>query len=260
VARHVFITGGSSGIGQALGREMATRGWDVTLIARRTDLVEANASELRQRGVRALGLACDVTDRSAVAQAVERASREIGPIDVAVANAGVGVPSHGAKFDIGDAETMIRTNVLGMMYLFSAVVPSMIERRSGRFVGVASLAGHRGLPATSVYSASKAAMQAFLEANRVDLAPYGVGVTTVNPGFIVTSMTAKNEFPMPFLMKVEKAARVIADGIERGKRVVEFPWPMSLLTRFGRLLPNAVWDRVNAPYGWRKMDAEKMRR
>ena len=101
----------------------------------------------------------------------------------------------------------------------------MIERRSGRFVGVASVAGLRGLPTSGPYSASKAAVQAFLEAARIELVPYHVGVTIVNPGFVVTEMTAKNRFHMPFLMKAPKAARIIADGIERGKRVIEFPRP-----------------------------------
>jgi short-subunit dehydrogenase len=177
-----------------------------------------------------------------------------------VANAGVGVPSHAAKFNLADAETMTRVNILGMFNLFDAVIPSMIERRSGRFAGVASIAGLRGLPTSSVYSATKAAMQAFLEASRIELLQYRVGVTIINPGFVVTAMTEKNRFKMPFLMKVDDAARVIADGLERGKRVVEFPRPMSLLMRFARLLPAAVWDRVTGPYARRKVDPEQARR
>jgi short-subunit dehydrogenase len=131
-----------------------------------------------------------------------------------------------------------------MINLFAAVVPSMIERREGRFAGVASLAGHRGLPTASVYSSSKAAMQAFLEASRIELAPHGVGVTIVNPGFIVTAMTARNRFRMPFLMNADRAARIIADGLERGKRVIEFPRPMSVATRFMRQLPDALYDAI----------------
>jgi short-subunit dehydrogenase len=260
VSRHVFITGGSSGIGKELGEELARRGWAVTLVARRVDLVERNAAGLRALGVRAAGIGCDVMDRQSVIRAVENAEEQLGPIDVAVANAGVGLPSPAAKFDVDDAEMMIRTNVLGMMYLFGAVIPKMIERRSGRFVGIASLAGLRGLPATSVYSASKAAMQAFLEASRIDLRNYGIGVTTVNPGFVITPMTEKNRFQMPFLMPVDRAVRIIADGIERGAREVEFPRPLALLTRLSRLLPNAVYERLSAPYARREMDASKMKR
>jgi short-subunit dehydrogenase len=131
-----------------------------------------------------------------------------------------------------------------MMVLFDAVVPKMAERRAGHFAGVASLAGLRGMPTSAVYSSTKAAMQAFLEGVRVELAPKGVAVTTINPGFVVSEMTAKNKFKMPFLMNADRAARIIADGLERRKRVIQFPLPMSLLMRFARVLPNALYDRV----------------
>jgi short-subunit dehydrogenase len=253
-----IITGASSGIGEALARELARRGWDIALLARRADLLEALARELPAKSV---ALPCDVTDANAVKIAVRQGEEALnGRFDLAIANAGVGVPSHAGKFLLADAELMIRVNVLGMFNLFDAVIPSMIERRAGRFAGIASIAGLRGLPTSSVYSATKAAMQSFLEASRVELRQYKVGVTTVNPGFVVTAMTEKNRFKMPFLMKVDDAARVIADGLERGKRVVEFPWPMSLLMRFARFIPDAIWDRATAPYAHRKIDIEKARR
>jgi short-subunit dehydrogenase len=103
-------------------------------------------------------------------------------------------------------------------------------------------------------------MQAFLEASRIELAPYGVGVTTVNPGFIATAMTEKNKYKMPFLMQADEAAKVIADGIERGKRVVQFPLPTSLLMRFLRILPDAIYDRITAPQARRKTDPSKVKR
>src|SRR5205814_4040365 len=112
------------------------------------------------------------------------------------------------------------------------------------FAGVASLAGGRGLPTSSVYSATKAFMQTFLEASRIELRPHGVAVTTINPGFVNTAMTEKNRFKMPFLMSAERAARIIADGLERRARVVQFPLPMSLLGRAARMLPNAVYDAM----------------
>ena len=118
----------------------------------------------------------------------------------------------------------------------------------------------RGLPTSSGYSASKAAMQAFLEAARVELAPFGIHVTIVNPGFIATAMTEKNTFKMPFLMNVERAAKIIVDGIERGKRVVEFPAPMSMAMRLGRMLPAWMYDRVISGYARREVDATKTRR
>jgi short-subunit dehydrogenase len=259
-SKHVFITGGSSGIGLALGKLMAGRGYAVSLAARRALVVAEQAAAIVSQGGRAFGVGCDVSDLQSVHAAVRAAEAAQGPISIAVANAGVGLPSHAAKFVIADAELMVRTNILGMMYLLDATVPQMVERRSGQFVGVASLAGLRGLPATSVYSASKAAMQAFLEASRVDLAPYGIKVTTINPGFIATAMTEKNAFKMPFLMRVEQAAVIMADAIEQRVSVVEFPKRMAFITRLARQLPNAVYDRVMGPYAWRRTDPTRERR
>jgi len=255
--KRCIITGASSGIGADLARELSRRGWAVALVARRAELLADLSRELPN----SVALPCDVTDAAALRVAVRGGEEKLGgPFDLAVANAGIGIPSHAAKFDSADAELMVRVNVLGMMFLFAAVVPSMIERRSGRFAGIASIAGLRGLPTSSVYSATKAAMQAFLEPSRVELASYGVGVTIVNPGFVATPMTEKNRFKMPFLLQPDHAAMIIADGLERGKRLVEFPKPMSLLGRTLRLVPDALYDRVMIPYGRRKIDPEKVKR
>jgi short-subunit dehydrogenase len=243
MAKRAILTGASSGIGLELARELARRGYELTLLARRADLLDNLARELK-----ATAIACDVVDASAVKGAVTKA----GPFDLAIANAGVSIPNHATRFRIEDAEQVIRVNVLGLMYLYDAVIPGMIERKQGRFVGIASVAGLRGLPTSGPYSASKAAVQAFLEAARIELVPYDVGVTIVNPGFVRTEMTAKNRFHMPFLMDAPRAARIIADGIERGKRVVEFPRRMSLLMRVTRLLPDALYEKMMVPYARRK--------
>lgn len=259
--QRVILTGASSGIGLALARELAKRGASLALLARRADLIEELAEDLRARGTDAIAIPCDVVDREAVAAAVARATDALGgPCDLAIANAGVSIPTHATKFKLDDAEQTIRVNVLGMMYLFDAVVATMVDRRSGRFAGVASVAGLRGLPTAAPYSASKAAMQAFLEAVRVELAPYDVGVTIVNPGFVATPMTEKNRFRMPFLMQPEEAAVVIADGLERGDRLIEFPKPMSLLMRLVRQVPDALYERMMVPYARRKMDPTRVKR
>jgi len=237
--QRAIITGASSGIGEAIAREFSRRGYALALLARRADLLEKLASELPN----AIPIPCDVTDAAAVRDAVMRA----GEIGVAVANAGVGTTGWAAK-SVSEAERMMRVNYFGMLYLFDAVIPQMMERRSGHFAGIASIAGLRGFPTASGYSASKAAMQAFLESARVELAPFGIRVTTVNPGFIATAMTEKNTFKMPFLMTTERAAKIIVDGIERGARIVEFPWQMSALTRFSRALPAWITDRMMGGY------------
>ncbi|HEY0139658.1 MAG TPA: SDR family NAD(P)-dependent oxidoreductase [Thermoanaerobaculia bacterium] len=243
-----LITGASSGIGAALARELAKRGWSLALLARRVELLEALAAELPH----SIAIPCDVADRNAVQSAVRRAQEELGPIDLAVANAGMSIPNHATKFKCAEAEQTIRVNLMGMIYLFDAVIPSMVERRRGQFAGVASVAGLRGLPTAGPYSASKAAMQAFLEATRIELAPYGIAVTTVNPGFVATPMTEKNRFRMPFLVQPDRAARIIADGLERRARVIEFPRRMSLVMRIARILPSAIYDRITAPFARRK--------
>jgi short-subunit dehydrogenase len=248
MAMRALITGASSGIGLSLAHELSRRGYALALLARRTELLDALALDLP----RAVAITCDVTDAASVTDAVKRAEEQLGgPLDLAIANAGVSIPGHASAFHLAEAEQVFRVNVLGMLYLFDAVIPSMVARRAGRFAGVASIAGLRGLPASAAYSASKAAMQAFLEAARIELVPHGVGVTIVNPGFVVTPMTAKNRFRMPFLMPPERAARIIADGIGKGKRIVEFPLPTSLMMRVMRLLPASLYDAVMVPYARR---------
>ncbi|MGA7614215.1 MAG: SDR family NAD(P)-dependent oxidoreductase [Thermoanaerobaculia bacterium] len=258
--KNVLITGGSSGIGLALGRELARRGNRVALCARRGELLEEVASELRAQGREALAIRCDVTSSESVHEAVQRVHSEWGRIDIAVANAGVGLPTPARKFKLEDAENVFRTNVLGMVYLFDAVIPSMIERGDGQFVGIASVAGFRGLPGSSAYSASKAAMQAFLDGTRAELRSRGVKVTTVNPGFVRTPLVEKNRFPMPFLMEPEEAALKIAEAIEREVREVSFPLPTALLMKLARLLPNAVYDMLSLPFAKRRIDSAKLRR
>jgi len=255
--KRAIITGASSGIGRELALELSRRGWALALLGRREELLRDLARDVRESAI----APCDVSDAAAVRDAVAKTSQSLGgPFDLAIANAGVGAPTHGANFKLPDAEQMVEVNILGMLYLFDAVVPSMVERKSGHFAAVASLAGHRGLPGTSIYAATKAFMQSFLEASRIELKPYGVSVTTINPGFVVTAMTEKNRFRMPFLMKADRAAKIIADGLDAGKRIIEFPLPMSLLTRFNRLLPAAIYERLVAPFGRRKMDDAKVRR
>lgn len=252
MTKTALITGASAGIGLSLAEELARRGYRVALSARRADLLEENVLSLKRQGHEAMGIACDVTDAPAVRDFADQVRKEWGAIDLAIANAGIGMPTPASKFVLEDAERVMRTNFFGTLYLFDAVIPHMVERRSGRFAGIASLAGLRGIPGASMYSASKAAMQAFLEASRIELRSRGVGVTVVNPGFIHTDMTAKNRFPMPFIMPVDKAAAIIAKGLEKGARQIEFPIPMSLMVRGARLMPPAIYDTVYANFGKKK--------
>lgn len=240
----IVITGGSSGIGATMAASYARRGHRVALLARRADLLAQNVATIRAAGGTALDVVCDVTDRGSVTAAVDRVRSEWGEIDVAIANAGVSGTIRLTAFDPEQAELIMKTNVFGMFNLFDATVPRMIERKSGHFAGVASLAGLRVLPTSSVYSASKAAMQNFLEGARVELKHHGVTISTINPGFVETPMTARHKFRMPFLMKAEEAGEVIVKGMEAKKREINFPLPPTVIMKLTRTLPNFIFDRA----------------
>ncbi len=240
----VLITGASSGLGAALAVELARGGRRIGLVARRAELLADVAAAVREAGGEPLALAADVTDRVGLRSAVEHLTETWGDIDLAVANAGLGSPTPAHRFPLDEAVRVMDVNFYGVLHLFDAVVPRMLARGSGRFAGVASLAGLRGMPTSSVYSASKAAVQAFLEASRVDLVGTGVGVTIINPGFVRTPMTDKNDFDMPFMIEAEEAARIMARGLLAGRREIEYPLPTTLASRLARLLPNAVYDAV----------------
>jgi short-subunit dehydrogenase len=252
--KSVIITGGSSGIGEAIAKELFARGYGrVALTARGQDRLDSVSTYLSGRGCDVMTFACDVRDESAVRRGVDQVIDAWGVPDLAIANAGTGFPTPARILDLEKAREVMRTNFDGMLHLFAAVVPKMAERKRGHVAGIASLAGLRGLPGSSMYSASKAAMQAWLEASRVELRPYDIDVTIVNPGFVDTPLVEKNRFPMPFIMSATRAARIICDGLESRARVVEFPLPMALVMRTARWLPGFAWDRLASPYGRAKL-------
>ncbi|HSP07031.1 MAG TPA: SDR family NAD(P)-dependent oxidoreductase [Acidobacteriota bacterium] len=240
--RVTFLTGASSGLGWALAQLLAKDGDAVALAARRSTQLEELAGKIRAAGGEALCLPCDVIDRSSVRAAVERCAAELGPVTRLVANAGIGGPTPGSKFDAARFEQILRTNVLGAVYCIEAVLPGMLERKEGHIVGISSLAGFRGVPGVSAYSASKAALTALLESLRIELRPRGIFVTTICPGFVKTELTANRKNKMPFLMELEDAARSIHAGIRRRKRIHAFPWPFSAFVQSGKFLPAAIYD------------------
>lgn len=256
----MVVTGASSGIGEALAVELAKRGWErIALLGRRIEALEAVAKEVLAYGSKPMAIACDVRDAQSVRDAVARVEAEWGPVDLAIANAGIGFPTPAHRFSLDDAKAIMQTNFDGMLHLWEAVSPKMLARYDGHFVAIASLAGLRGLPGGSVYSASKAAMQAWMEASRVELTGKGIAMTIVNPGFVATPMVEKNRFRMPFLLQTRDAVRRIADGIERRARVVEFPLGTSLLMRMLRIVPVPLFDRLVRPWSRRKVDVERAR-
>ncbi len=243
-----LITGASSGIGAALARELARRGWKVGLVARRLELLEALVAEIRAAGGEAAAATADVTDRAATDAAMRSLEATLGPCDLLVANAGIGQPSPAHKVPVEIILSTMRLNYDGAVHAAAAVLPGMLERGRGRLAVVSSVAATRGLPGTGAYSASKAAVSTLWESMRVDLRHRGVGCTTIHPGFVDTPLTKKNRFKMPFLMTAERAARIVADGLEAGAADITFPWQMRWLSRLMRRLPNWLWDRM-APRG-----------
>ncbi len=243
----VFITGASSGIGAALARHYAARGALLGLVARREEALRSLADTL---GTPCATYPCDVRDHSAMQAAARDFVAAHGVPHAVIANAGV---SHGTL--TGHAEDaavfrdILEVNVTGMMHTFQPFVAAMRERGSGALVGIASVAGFRGLPGASAYSASKAAAIGYLEALRVELRASGVQVTTLCPGYIATPMTEGNPYRMPFLLEADDAARRFARVIDAGRGFAVIPWQMAIIGRILRVLPDAIYDRLAARAG-----------
>jgi NADP-dependent 3-hydroxy acid dehydrogenase YdfG len=240
----VLITGASSGIGRALALEYARGGAKLALCARRADELDVTAAEAKKLGGSALCIPLDVRDVQAVADGVKRADHELGGLDMVIANAGRGDTKHSTRLAWENVGPVIDVNVTGAMATLVAAIPVMIAQKKGQLVGVSSLAGSRGLPTSAAYSASKAALAVFLESLRIDLAPAGIRVTDVQPGFVATPINEGATHPMPFRVPVDEAARLIVRRLESAPAVLAFPWPMVALTRFGRMLPAWLYDRI----------------
>jgi len=243
----VFITGASSGIGRALAAEYARRGAVLGLVARRADALADFRQAYPDRSVSTY--AADVRDANALADAARAFVAEHGLPDVVIANAGV---SRGVLTGDGDLDTfrdVMDTNYFGMVATFEPFANALRDARRGTLVGIASVAGVRGLPGSGAYSASKAAALAYLESLRVEMRPAGVRVVTIAPGYIRTPMTARNPYPMPFLMDADRFAAKSADAIAQGRAFAVFPWQMRVAAALLRMLPRWLYDRLfeNAP-------------
>lgn len=231
-----WITGGGSGIGRELALELAAHSWQVVVSGRTQAKLDEVCSAAPAGTVTAI--ACDVTDLDAMRQTAE----QIGQIDLAVFNAGVFTPFD-AK-DGFDAATITHTmdvNYGGAVHGIEAVLPGMRERRKGHIALVASVAGYRGMPLAAPYSASKAAMISLCESLKFDFDTLGITTTVITPGFVKTPLTEKNEFPMPMLVDVDVAARIIRKGLEVGKFEITFPKRLSYTLKLMRCLPYALY-------------------
>jgi short-subunit dehydrogenase len=238
----VMITGASSGIGRGLALEIASRGANLALLARREDLLKEIVSEARN--VKAVSSGVDVRDAKAVREAADRFRKELGPIDILIANAGIGTADHAVRLTPEHAANVININVLGAVNSVAAVLPEMVERRQGRLVAISSLAAYRGLAKSAAYCASKAALTAYFESLRIDLRSTGVGVTIIHPGFIKTDLTAGRAAKMPYLMELDHGVQKIVSAIEKEKKIYAFPWQLATIVRASMLMPVFMYDWI----------------
>ncbi len=243
----VFITGASSGIGQALALRFYQSGHRLALVARRTLEVQAWAREQGLAADRFAVYAADVRDIASITGAGRACIASQGLPDVVIANAGISVGMDTAQ--IADLEVMratFETNTIGVAATFQPFVRAMCERRSGTLVGIASVAGIRGLPGHGAYCASKAAVISYCESLRGECRPHGVKVVTLGPGYIDTPLTRANRYKMPFLMQASAFAEQAFGAIQAGVSYRVIPWQMGVVAKLLRALPNALFDRLLA--------------
>ena len=246
----VFITGASSGIGQALAVRFAQGGWRLALVARREAEVRAWAASANLADDCWAFYAADVQKIDSVISAAQACITSQGVPDVVIANAGISVGMDTAeRADLDVMRDTLATNITGVAATFHPFVQAMRQRRSGTLVGVASVAAIRGLPGHGAYCASKAGVVAYCESLRGECRDAGVHVVTLLPGYIATPLTAGNPYPMPFLMPAARFADEAFAAILAGTSYRVIPWQMAIVSKLMRLLPDALFDRLFAGRG-----------
>lgn len=241
----VFITGASSGIGQALARRFYQAGYRLALVARRTDEVKSWASAMNMSADSYEIYGADVSDAASIVAAGQACLASLGVPDVVIANAGISIGMDSAiRSDLDVMARTFATNNIGVAATFHPFITAMMQRGSGALVGIGSVAGIRGLPGHAAYCASKAAVIAYCESLRGELKASGVKVVTICPGYIDTPLTQKNSYAMPFLMRPEAFVDQAFAAIEAGASYRVIPWQMGVVAKLLRLLPNVLFDKV----------------
>lgn len=239
----LWITGAGKGIGRAVAWEYAARGWTVAVSARTQADLDALAQECVARKLpgKIVAFPADVTDQDAMKQTFKAIEHDLGPVTQVILNAGTHAPNSVGDFNVAPYRTVMEINFMGVVNGLSAVVPTFVSRRTGQIGVVSSLAGYSGLPLASAYGASKAALINMCEALKPELEAKGIALSLINPGFVRTPLTDRNEFPMPFLMEADVAARHIYRGMEKRKFEIAFPLPFVLILKFLRMLPYGLY-------------------
>ena len=250
-----WITGASSGIGRGLAMQLAREGWQVCASARRQSELDTMAEEARELSGAVIPVPLDVTDPEAVRQGVEGIERDHGPIALTVLNAGTHQPISAWDFDAAAVQKLLTLNVMGQAYPLELLLPRMTERGAGRIAVVASVAGYRGLPTAAGYGASKAGVINMCESLRPELSGTGVTLQLVNPGFVRTPLTDKNEFNMPMLMELEDAVASFRRQLDRDKFEIVFPWRFIMLMKLLRMLPYGLLFKLTTRMVPKRPDA-----
>ncbi len=240
----VWLTGASSGLGEAFARRLIASGCVLALTARRAEALEALVEEYAAAGMTAISFPGDITDRDRMKEIANAIREQHGAIDILVANAGTHNPTSASAFNTDDYRRLIEINYLGQLHCIEAVLPHMIERGEGHLAVVSSVAGFRGLPTAAAYGASKSALSHFLESIRFDLEPKNIAVTAIHPGFIRTPLTDQNDFPMPFLMEAPAAADRMYQHIVERRLESHFPRRFTYIVKAFSLLPYALYRAV----------------
>lgn len=241
--KNIVITGASSGLGAALALEYARPETVLGLIGRDNDRLEAIARYCQQQGTTVITGSVDVTNGPALAQWLEDFDNQ-HPIDLCIANAGISAGTGGGGESAEQARHIFNVNVNGVINTITPVAERMKTRGKGQISLVSSIAGFRGSPTAPAYSASKAAVRYYAQALRGEFSPFGVDVSVICPGFIETPMTSVNPFPMPFILKPDKAAEIIRKKLSANKAKIIFPWPMAVMAKIQNMLPDTLMDRV----------------
>ena len=239
-----WITGAGKGLGRHVAMQLADKGWRVAASARTASDLDTLKSHCRAMPGEIIPCAADISDESRMAELVGTIERDIGPLDLAVLNAGTYIRFGAEDFTVEKFRDQIDTNVMGTVNCLAPVIEAMKPRRRGRIAIVSSLTAYRGLPMASAYGASKAALTNMGEALRPELEQLGITLSIVHPGFVRTPLTDKNEFPMPFLMEPDIAARRIVKGLERGQFEIAMPRRFAYLLKIGRCLPYGLYFAI----------------
>ena len=241
----ILITGASSGLGYELAVQLADYDCNLIITARRVELLNSLAAKIKGK-CKVVAYQSDVSVKTDVRNIFEKVIGEFGKIDIAILNAGVDQKTRITNFNSEDAEKTMGANFFGLVNWIEVLLPDYMKERRGMIVGITSLADVRGFPGSGYYCSSKAAASHLLESLCIDLKKYNVKIITVKPGFVRTPMTDKNKFHMPFLMEVDKAVKIIINGMKKEKRLIEFPFRTSVSAKILKCLPYRIFESLFA--------------